>query len=58
MKGYPDGWKPPKKKWRKAPCPPPDYDHGSERDYERRKKRREDQDLIREGLEEWENESE
>lgn len=55
MKGYPRGWKPAKKKWRKAPTPPPGGDHGSMKDYDRERKREEDQELIINGLEDWEN---
>lgn len=29
MKGYPKGWKPPKKKFQKAPTPPPNQVHDS-----------------------------
>jgi hypothetical protein len=54
MKGFPKGWRPKKEKYRKAPTPPPGHDHGSLRDYERKRKKREDQNIIEEGIIDYE----
>lgn len=48
MKGFPKGWKPPKKKFAKAPTPPPSFPHTPKTDYKRSDKRREIEEAMSE----------
>jgi hypothetical protein len=58
MKDYPRGWKPPKKKVHRAPCPPPGCAHKSPFDYNRNGRKKEDRELIQEALKDYKDESE